>query len=714
MKRYLLFLSLLAISFVSYSQTDFKSNGMGYVSRSDYATAKQQFEAAKALLQIKKVDRNSKEFIDIERLIVKAAESERERRVVDGILRELTEDKLLKIFTECSSEEEAEQKKELLLSTLNKAKTTLSNMVGRFPTDNVAKSQLAGCNGLEAKITDLRRGVVEILAWKEASESNTLAAYENFLMQYPNGNYAAAAKAQVRDMRDSALWSTATELQSLQGYNSYLAEFPDGLHSEEARRLIYSIGLEEEWIAAQQHDTTRDYQAYIEKYPDSRHMSAARQKLLMCQERDFWQEQAAVNTVDAYNKYMNKYPNGSYVAAAKNGIDKITETEVWNRVVSVNTIQAYESYLKTSKLLAYKREAEIAIDDKKWAKIANSNKSSDFTAYLSGSGYKGHIDEAKGYEKLLQARNMNITATTASNVVAAYSEAKRYIVLGDNDNERYHKALELESYSEFERQPSYSSASSYLRSYPEGSHAVQVSDYLAKYNADRMTTSVTSSEYHTALSYAKTNSAQQYVKNKYEALLKQKDRDARRLKREPLHWSVGVQCSFNFATNLESQVYTLNENGYDLEMPAKQELKPKVDYGVLVGVGGHSNRLNFEVGYNIMSSSLLARPKINIVKKKYHGTNYSKRRGSDYSLMYFYVAPEARYYFKPLEYTMTPVDGNRDRADLYGFESVKTYGPKLDYGVNIGFGIGWVDAYVGYLIPNKICTIGLSIYFSNK
>lgn len=157
MKRSVMFLCLLAICYVSYAQTDYKAKGMQYVAKSDYVNAKQQFEAAKAMLQAQKIDKNSVEFIEVERLIVKAEQSQADRRDADQNLKMLKDDDSIQnSFAECSSDEAAESLQKALLLYVKQARAALNNLIKRFPADQVSRSQLEKCDAIEKSIVETK------------------------------------------------------------------------------------------------------------------------------------------------------------------------------------------------------------------------------------------------------------------------------------------------------------------------------------------------------------------------------------------------------------------------------------------------------------------------------------------------------------------------------------------------------------------------------
>ena len=709
---------------LSHAQADYRTKGLGYVANANYTEAKVQFEAAKALLETKKVNRNSQEFIEIERLISRADQCATSRRQISTYLKDLNDEALRNAFSACTSDNDAMEVSQRLHLLLKNAKDDLKKVVDFFPNDKVSKTQLAECDELAMKIDAYKEGVNEIIAWNNADRLGTILSYETFLREYPDGNYAAAAKGKIRDITDENKWKEITSINTLSAYKNYLQTFPHGLHAEEAAMKAKEIGEEEGWRFALQENTTVGFKNYLQEYPNSKYRVNAEEKLQLCQENDFWEETLAENTMAAYNNYLSKYSKGQYTSLAKNRIDKLKEIDVWEKTVRENTIEAYELYLSTSKLKAYKADAEQAIadirhkeevarDEIRWAGIANATNAAAFAEYLRDDGsYKGHLDEARGLERLYWAREQNISMQNASEILQAYDKAEHYVQLTLKDNERKKTAEEMVAYAWFENHKTKENAAYYLQDYPSGKHADIVSDFVARSKADEMTPEVTTVEYNTALSFAKSSNAQDYVKEKYRQNVREYKRIQRKLKTEPLHVLLGFEGTLLFPQTFDVMSY---------------------DGAALFSLGGHSNRFNLEAGYYIGASSIVVRPKVNLVKRKYTGpTPLGFRKESDYSLFYLYFAPDFQYFLKDSYFNQnkmiasTPIENtDQDYSDYYDdnvgigetpsssylYAAAGTY----NYGVRFGFGFSWLDFSFGYLFGDqKMFTLGIAAYFGGK
>jgi hypothetical protein len=74
--------------------------------------------------------------------------------------------------------------------------------------------------------------------WREAKAADSIAAYEQYLREFPAGAHAAEARAKVQDLRELRLWVLANRLRTPEAWQRYLGEWPDGAHAAEARRQL--------------------------------------------------------------------------------------------------------------------------------------------------------------------------------------------------------------------------------------------------------------------------------------------------------------------------------------------------------------------------------------------------------------------------------------------------------------------------------------------
>lgn len=703
------FIACLAI----YGQVNYKAKGLSYVASGQYDDAQAQFEAERAVLQSKKVNQNSPEFIDVEKMISYAKQCQAFSKQAAQALNMLTDEALQNAFEQCDDEEDADQISESLLATLERARTALTNIRSKFSTDKVAKAKLELCSDIQNKIIGFRDDFSEVQAWKTAIAANTTLSYEEFLDAYPRGNYSSSAKNKISELKESMAWAEVCRSNDYESYIEFIRLYPNGVHIEEARQTVDQMGDELLWAACKKNDTTDSYKQYIARFPSGNYIVYAQELLAKCQERDFWVAQSAKNTISAYRSYLSTYPRGAYAKEAQNGIDKINETSAWAKAVKDNTISGYQAYLNSSKTKSYRKEAEERIaqikhtqevedDNSRWAKVVNSTSSLDFEAYLSSSYYKGHVDEATRMYSLLSARECPLDDDNAQDVVDFYSKAMQYSPLDSGDSERLNIAKEIVSYQNFLRSKNALTARSYLESYPGGRHFMEISDFYSKIIADSWDIDVSEPELQVAMAYAKSRDARSYVKKIYNQNQSAYRKYQRSLKVEPFHALLALDGIF----------YNMNE-------------QLALDIAPIFSLGNRSNRLNLELGYYIRSGYAMARPRFNLVKNNYHGKPGTTRPRNQYSRFSLFVAPEFVYFVRPLtnEYS-TVYDGLFPPEPSYSYDYWESdlinsdydttpleFYPRMDYGLRAGFGIKPFDFFVGYRRISKSIYAGLTLDF---
>lgn len=227
----------------------------------------------------------------------------------------------------------------------------------------------------------------EILAWRNASKTNTADAYDSYLNAYPNGEFAAMAENRVRALTDTpearaeraeqALDLSRDARRSIQrnltllGFNTRGVDgiFGRGTRSAVAawqtdRRLTATGFLNRDQITAL--NTLADRRsAELEAEAQQR-----RQNLLAA-DLAFWNSTGATGTENGLRTYLDKYPDGEYAEVAlarleqfeqnKRGRASAPDRSLWARVRQIDTVPAYEEYLRRAPQGAFRDEAENRI-----------------------------------------------------------------------------------------------------------------------------------------------------------------------------------------------------------------------------------------------------------------------------------------------------------------------------------------------------------------
>ena len=109
------------------------------------------------------------------------------------------------------------------------------------------------------------------IAWKKARETNTIAAYRDYLSSCPNGEHVYEVKKKIRDYED---WSDARESGNHAAYASYCENHPLGDSVGVARILMHRME-ESDWQRVKNSKNWLDFQALIDRYPGGYYSDSA-------------------------------------------------------------------------------------------------------------------------------------------------------------------------------------------------------------------------------------------------------------------------------------------------------------------------------------------------------------------------------------------------------------------------------------------------------
>lgn len=89
---------------------------------------------------------------------------------------------------------------------------------------------LAGCSRQES-------------AWRQAERQGSVAAYEDYLRDYPAGAHAPEARARLSDLREQQEWDRALRFNTPEAFQRYLSRFPSGRYAQAARERLSEFVL---------------------------------------------------------------------------------------------------------------------------------------------------------------------------------------------------------------------------------------------------------------------------------------------------------------------------------------------------------------------------------------------------------------------------------------------------------------------------------------
>jgi predicted RNA-binding protein with TRAM domain len=99
----------------------------------------------------------------------------------------------------------------------------------------------------------------ETMAFRDASGTDTIEGYTEYLQAYPEGDHVDDAYRRVEDL----FYEQAVKLHTAHDIDRYLKEYPKGRHVTKAKALKVQIAYD----TAQKADTIAGYVVFIREFP---------------------------------------------------------------------------------------------------------------------------------------------------------------------------------------------------------------------------------------------------------------------------------------------------------------------------------------------------------------------------------------------------------------------------------------------------------------
>jgi hypothetical protein len=81
--------------------------------------------------------------------------------------------------------------------------------------------------------------------WRTTQGADTIEAYERFIEQYPQSEFAAQARERTRQLAEERDWQAATSADTAEAYQQFLSQYPEGKWTQEARVRIENFNVME-------------------------------------------------------------------------------------------------------------------------------------------------------------------------------------------------------------------------------------------------------------------------------------------------------------------------------------------------------------------------------------------------------------------------------------------------------------------------------------
>jgi formylglycine-generating enzyme required for sulfatase activity len=154
--------------------------------------------------------------------------------------------------------------------------------------------------------------------WAKAQNMNTKIAYEQFVVLYPNGEFAKTATDKIQAINDDTAWNYASRLNIIKAYAHYEQRFPNGKHLKEAAEKIKILEEDKVWQQTLSYSSYSEYKKYLILYPNGRYAFFAKQAIdAILNIDDIWEKVVAENSIEGFEQFIEQYPDSQFTIEAE-------------------------------------------------------------------------------------------------------------------------------------------------------------------------------------------------------------------------------------------------------------------------------------------------------------------------------------------------------------------------------------------------------------
>ena len=315
--------------------------------------------------------------------------------------------------------------------------------------------------------------------------------------------------------------------------------------------------------------------------------SVPRQEKMQAKDEQTFRSSCEKNTISAYQQYLGNFPNGRFRNEVQ---ERINEIRLWEDTKRINTKAAYQKYITGSRYKIYQKEATEAINrfesDEEWNRIKESDNWTIFEQFVRKYPNSVYVSEAKYHINLLKGEQYykpGIDFQASENhALSLLTEANSYRRLTGKPAEHLEDLLGRLEHHQMMNSKNETAVLNYLNGLSQGNvYYIPTSNHLAELKADKLSSSYQiRNDYKEAMSYAKNNQTEQYVKNCYKKIKSKRKKD----------W-LKEHVQMGYDMNLEMSLVPKSDDEKDELLDCVQ-----FGFGLLGRVGNYADLFNVSIG----------------------------------------------------------------------------------------------------------------------
>ncbi|MEL6251598.1 MAG: SUMF1/EgtB/PvdO family nonheme iron enzyme [Bacteroidota bacterium] len=132
------------------------------------------------------------------------------------------------------------------------------------------------------EVSKIKFALAENRVWREALETNSLEAFENYLSKYPDGSFKEEADERKREQaKGLKAWQEAEAFYNIQAFENFIKEYPNSEFFDKATLKLKELKA---WKHAKASRKAGMLEAFIQDFPNSPHLGKAEELLVNTEE----------------------------------------------------------------------------------------------------------------------------------------------------------------------------------------------------------------------------------------------------------------------------------------------------------------------------------------------------------------------------------------------------------------------------------------------
>lgn len=232
---------------------------------------------------------------------------------------------------------------------------------------------------------EIKKRAEEIKLWNNATSSNTIPAYENYVSKTMYHWFDADAQrfiTLIRQEQEKAAWDAVKTKGTILAYQQYLIDNPNSGYRVDAEKTINRLQGANAWLNIKNTDNISELERYISQYPNADEITAASRRLHELKGKKFYD---MGNLASAYNEF-SKISRSDIAYANKGAYDAAIEYHDFSNL---------GPYSSESSLYEFMRKYPNSSYSTKVSNMIALSKANSFGDYASNYDYNQALSYAK-------------------------------------------------------------------------------------------------------------------------------------------------------------------------------------------------------------------------------------------------------------------------------------------------------------------------------